>query len=495
MHKYLLQYKRVSSKVQLKGTGLTQQQLSDEALSQLQDKYGLQLYPTVFTDEAVSAFKVSASERPSFSKLLHLIESEHVSDESVLVLYNLDRLSRQNISSALSTLLRVLDSCRIYIAQEGRLFDKNDPDLMVNLMMALISLSRANEESEVKRKRKNQSVDAIIERHLNGERGKNGGVLWYFTGGYPLWFKLEDRELLLNDPMVKAIRKFIDMIIKGSSANAAWVYLKENYPAPRLHKNGWAKGMLMSLHKNKALIGEWSYSGRDIPNYITPIIDEKTYYQFVNARTKRNYQKTQSTVSIFTGYGISHCSCGAHMNSQIANGYRTIRCSTVALGEPCSSPASTSEKGLLAAMNQNLMKCIGMVDNDPIDSKLPLLEAELEKSRAGLLKIEQDYLETQASVLIPLMQTQQNKVDDLIKQIEEEKLNTNVYVPEYPSQIPTDPSKLRELYRNTLTRLKFMKLPDKQGVRVFIDTVYGIKFSLTLKGGRCIGIGDFEVIR
>lgn len=527
---YLLQYSRVSSSSQLDGDGLLHQQLPSEVLQELCTEHSLKLYPEIFSDKAVSAFKVNAAERPSFSQLLSLIESTQVDNQSVLVLYNLDRLSRENISTALSTLLRVLDSCRIYISQEKRLFDKDDPNLMVNLMMALISLSRANEESETKRKRSNDAIAHTIQKHLDGVRGKKGGVFWHYAGCYPAWYDLEEGELLPNQTSIDAIRDFIGRIINGESLNQAWLHIRANYPAPKKHKNGWSKMTMSELHKDKALLGQYSLKGQDIPNYYEPIIDEKTYYQFVNARGKRNFvlsDANKDKTSIFSGYGISHCRCcGSAMTIHRTKGYNYLRCASVGRCLPCDNPVTVSEKALLEALNTNLMKTVGLVQDEPTDSNLPMLEANLKAASDAHLKMQQDYMDTQASFLIPMIQSKQTEIDTLMVQIEEEKKRTHTFVPDVPSEIPTDRDKLRKLYRDTLTGLKFWKLggddsilksskdsnsyvsilddhdirpslssphlanlPTK-GTLVSVYTVYGISFSMVLWQGRVIWTGQ-----
>ncbi|PKF51340.1 recombinase family protein [Enterovibrio nigricans] len=329
MNNYLIEYSRVSTSKQIDKTGLKGQQLSDDERDFLCNEYELTPYHETFSDLAVSAFKINASERPRFSRIIELLDSGIASPDSVLVLSNLDRLSREDINTAVHTLTGIIDKCRIYITQEKRIFDKHDPSLMTNLMMALISLSRANGESQAKSERVTKANLVRIQNHHDGVKGVNGLPLAIPSGRYPSYIdtNTETGEISLNPYKATVMKTVINMMLSGSPVRGIQDWLVVHHP-----KLDWGEMMLRRIHTRKALYGEFNITVRGkqhtLSNHVPPLIDEATFYQLVQIRTE-NFKartRTEGLISVFTGFKKSYCrSCGSPMVTTVSDGKEILK--------------------------------------------------------------------------------------------------------------------------------------------------------------------------
>lgn len=484
--KYLIEYTRVSSGKQLKGSGLETQKLSNEQVNELCENYGLTPYSEIFSDKAVSGFKVDASLRPSFSKLLTLIESGTISNDSVLVLSNIDRLSRQDINTALATLLRVMQHVHVFIVQENKLIKRDSPDLMVDLIMVLISMQRAYDESLSKATRSRSAIRHWFNNHKEGVRTKSGKPIPNPSGGVPFWYLTSKDELRLDTKLAEAAKKAVELFADGWGVVAVHSYLNEHYTPPKAHRGGkqWCVDALRRLHRDKALIGEYhvTVDGEKhvLTDYYEPIVSEQDYYRMVNQRNKSTRTAPSGAIHLFTGYGKSFCrGCGGSLTTTTSGGRTRIRCSNdLSKRNKCPNPVHVEGDKLLDVVNGlKLLHKFIPTEGCGNSEEVPKLEAKLTELNQQLDKMKADYMETQASILISLMVQKEAEIEAIKGKVDSQRASNMQSIAEwyYPS-IKTE-EKRRAYFERVLDCIKVHRLAKGKTI-----------VSLYAKSGYCTNI-------
>lgn len=492
MTKYLIEYSRVSSKKQVKGMGLEAQAVGEKLKNDLCSTYDLLPYPETFSDAGVSGFSISAKDRPSFSKLLKLLESGSVHPDSVLVISNIDRLSRSDIHSAASTLLQVTEYVKLYMVHDKRMFVKGDPNLLIDLIMTLVALERAHNESLSKSIRHKDNVRIAVQKHLEGHTGKNGKPLRIPSYYLPLWIKTVDKELFINEPVADLFREAIQRLIDGESVMKVYEWLKQ-HPHPKKGKH-WTPDQVRKLHYKETLYGHcvMNVNGEEIqlPDYIEPIISKAQFLKLVEVRSRAGgkTKRPSKDVSILTGYGAAFCRCGCPMTTTMSKGRTRIQCSSVfssGYSDKCSNPVRVEESYIMKFLNEAILAPVFKEELQPNDNKEQIQELtrELEKEQKLHDKFYSQYADTGEDFLLDLVRTKKAKLKEIEEQLD------NLYVPvelddlSALRSIPTDRRELRNIYKRILKSIKFYRL-GRGKTLVTVITKYEFGISAMFVNGR-----------
>ena len=168
----------------------------------------------------------------------------------MLIVENLDRLSRQKINVAMSQFLNLLNYVDVYTLQDQKLYSNSDTDSqaqLLDVMTSLIIMSRAYEESATKQKRLKASWD---EKRKNISNKK-------MTSLIPHWLELsEDKtEFLLKEDKVRIIRFIFEKCIEGMGTSQLLRVLNgdlEKYPTPTHKSKIWARTSLKRFLQDRS---------------------------------------------------------------------------------------------------------------------------------------------------------------------------------------------------------------------------------------------------
>lgn len=170
-------YTRFSTPEQRRGTG---RQRQDDAAVAWCNQHGLRLMTRYF-DLGVSAFKGKNAATGELARFLKCVEDGRIPRGSILIVENLDRLSRQDVAQALQMFLAILNAgITIVTLIDGKVY--TDRVEMVDLMLSLLIFARANDESRTKASRKAASWKIKRDRLRNGDRPSKLGRL-------PTWIR------------------------------------------------------------------------------------------------------------------------------------------------------------------------------------------------------------------------------------------------------------------------------------------------------------------
>jgi len=321
-------YIRYSSPQQAKGDSFRRQL----ALTQTYcDKHGFELDKnlSLYNELGVSGF---SGDQENLKRFIRDCESGKIEKGSLLIVENLDRLSRQKINIAMRQFLHLLEYVDIYTLQDEKKYlhisdtdeAKNDTQ-MLDIMTSLIIMSRAYEESATKQKRLKESWD---ERRANIETKK-------LTSLYPHWLNLskDGTTFHIKKDRVEIIKYIYDKCINGMGATQLLRHLNQNldrFPIPtnkRKNKNPlWARTSLTRILTTKSVLGEYQPHigkhggigdkkrkplGKPILNYYPQIIDEKTYLKAQVARKSRAVGRGKLSNNHFSNLFRSFIKCGS----------------------------------------------------------------------------------------------------------------------------------------------------------------------------------------
>ncbi|MBN4076857.1 recombinase family protein [Mariprofundus ferrooxydans] len=307
MSKKAYSYIRFSTPEQLKGDSLRRQLESSR-------KYALEhnlVLDESLRDLGVSAFKGKNATEGALKQFMELIDAGQVEQGSILILESLDRLSRQQVFTALSLFSSILAAgVEIVTLADGQHYTADSINDVGQLVFSLISLSRAHDESAMKSKRAEASWDMRRQRAIEKKTPA--------TGRSPDWLRLaDDKQGFESIPeRVAIIRKVFAMVIAGTGQRKIAAMFNEQGITPFGTSAMWYPSYIAKVINNRAVLGEYQPKQNKIPlgdpvtHYYPAIIPEDDFYKAYAIKTSKaphtvSGRKGKSFSNLFTGM----CKC------------------------------------------------------------------------------------------------------------------------------------------------------------------------------------------
>ncbi len=303
-------------------------------------------------DPGVSAFRGKNTNTGKLGDFIDAVKQGAIASDSWLYVENLDRITRQNVTTAQKLFIELLElGLTLVTGMDKRVYtldsvNKNPTELMISLLL----FSRANEESETKSQRTLGNVETLVERHKNGLPVNIKSV-----GRHPFW--IDDSgsqyEAVKKHPTYWNIaREAIDMFLSGSGVYSVKKYLDQKYPNGLKGKE-WDYQALKKMRDNRALIGERIVTIKGIPykleNYYPWLCKDEAEFLLLEERKKQsNYKSKKNSVDkikLLSGLSILRCNkCGGTMHSFMNHGKARYICTNgVHLQKGCSGWSITAQ--------------------------------------------------------------------------------------------------------------------------------------------------------
>ena len=219
-----------------------------------------------------------------------MVETGQVAKGSVLIVESLDRLTRQEVPTALEFFLMLLRLGIEIVTIEPEDWFKRKTLSEIQLIIVIVILSRAHNESATKSRRLKDAWEEK-RRKLNEDSKP-------ISKRAPTWVQLkEDRSGFdLHPEKAPIVKRLIEMYIGGTGINAiARTFNQEGIPP--LGEGGrqaklWHKSTILKILKSRALIGEYQPHlgrkhqdqgkrqkiGEPIEGYYPALISEADFY-------------------------------------------------------------------------------------------------------------------------------------------------------------------------------------------------------------------------
>lgn len=331
-------YVRFSTVKQELGDSLRRQV---EACEKYCREHNLELHPVSYRDLGVSAFKKKNIESGALAAFIDAVRTGKVAKGSYLVIEQFDRMSRADTDVALKLLLDLVHSgIRVVTLVDEKVWDKAAVKDIGNLILAIVFMSRANNESSMKAgrlsavwgKKKKEAADGTARRIVTSE--------------CPRWLtpNADKTGFLVLQDRVESIKKVFDMRINGHGVGAIVSRAnEEQWPCPgkppvrkpgeskeefELRRNSdavtWHTSTVGRLLKSRALLGEYQPyindpdddnkripSGEPIAGYYPAVLDEQTFLR-AQAKANRNGRFPGRRDASLKNWlqGLLRCTCG-----------------------------------------------------------------------------------------------------------------------------------------------------------------------------------------
>ncbi|MEQ8852818.1 recombinase family protein [Gimesia sp.] len=279
-------YIRFSRPEQLKGDSLRRQkELSDRWC----ERNGYFLDDSLkLTDRGVSAFRGDNASRGKLKAFMDAVEDGRVKKGSVLIVESLDRLSRQAVGTALAQFMDILSKgISIVTLEPEERFDTSSMNDTVKLIVVIVIISRAYEESALKSKRLSEAWSEKREKLAEGIK---------ISGRVPGWIEKQGNNFVFNEH-AKTIKKIVKLYLSGHGTSS----IARNLNAEKVPTIGrgkqqakyWRQSSIVKILKSRSLIGEYQPHlgksnedqskrqpiGDPITDYYPPVIKEIDFYK------------------------------------------------------------------------------------------------------------------------------------------------------------------------------------------------------------------------
>jgi DNA invertase Pin-like site-specific DNA recombinase len=328
-------YIRFSSAKQSAGNSYERQV---KAAKEFCEQNGLELADAkeyLFFDAGRSAYKGRhLDDTGELARFLTYVEDGTIPPGSYLVVESLDRLSREKVRDALPRFLDLLaKGINVYTSADKRLYTKDYNEL--DLIVSIVSMSRAHEESATKGKRVSSAWRN--KQQQAREAGKPLGKL------RPLWLDVTDDGYALNPERADVVRRIFKLSTDGHGSRVIAATLNQegipSFTAGRKNLSGlWGFSTVRHILDSRAVLGEYqphifidgkrTPDGEPITNYFPAVVTEDEFYRAQAAREGRREgtaTKRPKNFNVFTG--VLHCyQCEAPMHLQGVRDRKYYKC-------------------------------------------------------------------------------------------------------------------------------------------------------------------------
>ncbi len=344
-------YVRFSTPSQASGDSLNRQ---TRAAADYAEKNGLQLDVSL-RDLGVSAFRGANKETGAFGRFLAMVQTGQVPRGATLIVESLDRISRQDVLTAMHQMIGLLKAGLVVVTlMDNQIYtEKTVQSDVSKLMLSLLVMSRAHEESVVKSDRVAAAWQTKRSRAAAGEGQTSRCVAWCSLEGSP---RGGGRYVLIPDRAALVVRIF-EMTAAGYGHRAIAKRLNEDKVSAWGRGDGWQPSYVSKIVVNRAVLGFYqphrkqkgdvrrTPDGPELALYYPPVITEELYYRAAAARRERRHKsgiKGNGVANLFSNLGKC-ASCGrsmVHLNKgDTSKGGRWLVCDSTVRGITCEQPA------------------------------------------------------------------------------------------------------------------------------------------------------------
>jgi DNA invertase Pin-like site-specific DNA recombinase len=325
---YAYSYLRFSDERQEKGDSTRRQQAWADSIIKTEG-WTLDTSLGVLDDRGRSGF--SGKNKARGGKLglfLQAIRDGRVPRGSVLIVEDVDRLSREHPFKALDTIREIL-----YAGVDIRTTDSHlhgNPDLKDWLILSL-KIGLAHEESRKKSERISQALAAKRAKRRSGTDARSPGLV-------PDWLEFSQNGIRERASACRAVRHIFELASQGHGITSILQHLDAKHvPAfarPTKRRKGiWSRSYVAKLLTDRRLIGEWQphkmVDGKRVPDgepviAFPVVIDPKLFYQVQSLRAGRpsggNHRGSDTSnlfTGLITGYHLTYSSTKRAPNSTV----------------------------------------------------------------------------------------------------------------------------------------------------------------------------------
>lgn len=324
-HKLAISYIRFSSPQQARGDSRRRQTEAAEAYCTrngliLTDEFRLQ-------DEGKSAYKgLHRKATSALGKLEKQLDSGNIPRGTVLIIENLDRLTRQDVVIAQNLLTGLLiKGLEIVVLSdnERRYTHESAAANPIELMLSVMIAGRAYEESRIKSYR---SKAIWVNRRKQASAGKAVNMR------LKPWLEYKSGKYVVIEKSADVVKRIYKLYLEGyGTVSIARILNKDNVPniarQERLRADKWDCANVHRILNFKEVIGYYTGASLEVPNFFPPIISDSDYYVAQTKQKERRKYKGQRSEKIYIFSHLWKCThCGHGLTVNTKDGYSYVMC-------------------------------------------------------------------------------------------------------------------------------------------------------------------------
>jgi DNA invertase Pin-like site-specific DNA recombinase len=315
-------YLRFSNPDQLRGDTLRRQ---TEAALAYAEQHDLELDQALtFRDLGVSAFRGANAIEGALGQFVAAVDSGRVARGSFLLVENLDRLSRDRIMPALNRFASLLEKGIIIVTlSDGKVYDADSLNRLPDLMLSLLVMSRAHEESELKSRR--------LKAAWQNKRDRAAAEGHKLTAMCPAWLRLRHGSFEVIENRAQIVRQIFALALSGHGIDGIAKQLNAQGVQPFFaydrKANGWYGSYIRKILCNPAVIGHFQPMRRTwvdgkrsrepdgplIEDYFPAIVDQTTFFRAKRAKLGATGKGSHPLANVLSG--LLFCAlCGGKMH-------------------------------------------------------------------------------------------------------------------------------------------------------------------------------------
>lgn len=341
-------YIRFSSPEQAKGDSFRRQSERAEAWAKA---HGYRIVKS-WRDLGVSSYRGENAATGDFAEFLRAAEAGELPKDSVLLVENLDRVSRQAPRKALRQFLELIEwGIGVVTLTDNQWYtaESLDNDSGMKLFGSLMIMVRAHSESRLKGER----VASAWARKRLAARDKSHKL----SDRIPGWLTPKRdgagrRIFIKNEKRVEIVERIFAETVQGLGRRAIAKGLNRDGKLSFLSQTGWQPSSVAKIIHSRAVMGEYQPHKRNedgrrepdgdpIKGYYPIVIDESLWLQAnaaVTVRRKDAAGRAQAEVANLVR-GLARCACGGRMlflnKGKPPKGGCYYRCSKAARDDGC----------------------------------------------------------------------------------------------------------------------------------------------------------------
>jgi len=316
-------YGRVSTKKQLAGMGI---QLQNDDLQACLAEHPEWRLTGTFRDLGISAYRGANKLKGELGSFIKLVSDGEVTPGSVLMVYSLDRVSRDNVLQAQGILLDLLRAGVLVCTTINRMvispYD-DDKTMADKLSIALNVFIRANEEAAT---RSDRGKKAWRLKRIAASDHKTG-----MSANVPAWLDTDNRNAIQNPVKSKTVSRMFELCAAGHG----YAGILQRLEAEGLESFGrskrWSPAYIRQILTDRSVIGEKQLyfcnydtekkpvpTGEPIRDYYPQIIPydlwERAQHQMAIRSSASPGMKTRATAPVNLFARLCRCvDCGGTM--------------------------------------------------------------------------------------------------------------------------------------------------------------------------------------
>lgn len=421
-------YLRFSTPEQAKGDSLRRQTEDSERWCQCN---------SIPLDQTISDLGRSAyhgrhrDDKAALGKFLELVRQNRIPRGSFLIVENLDRLSREDERTALRLWMDILDAGVNIVQLHPETVFRHDKSDMLDMMRAIIELSRGHSESRMK------AVRAAANWEKRYRRARETGAV--LTAWLPAWVQLgeEGRPELIAERAETVRKAFVLSTAGYGQSSIAKRFRADKVPA--FGPTGeWSAEYIRRILKDRRAIGELQpRKGKDrkadgppIAGYYPAVVTEQEWLLARAAVSGRRRQKqgrigADGCANLFGGLLHNARDGDTYIVAQRTDSGRPVRVvvsSNFADGKsPCwSFPLDTLERAVLSLLRELDPKSILPAKDDVPDSAA-VLESEMAWVRERQETLKAELLRGDSRTVADVLRGLETRETELVNQLDEIK--------------------------------------------------------------------------